>query len=499
MRIPPRIPLSLLLLFSAASTAAAQASFQDVGNLPGEQGSRLWKVSADGASSVGQATAGGGTTTHAVRWVGSGPLEDLGDLPGGQDGSSAWGIDGNGSTIVGGSESASGTEAFRWISGTGMVGLGDLAGGAFDSTALGVSGDGSWTVGFGTDAVGQKPVRWDAAGNIQHLGNMPGGSGLGQALAISASGDVIVGTGQWGSDYWPFIWTAQTGPQPISGSLPGMNAGRAEGVSDDGQVVVGVAFSDTYIYPFRYAPGSGMQSLGYLPGSVFAAIAKDCTADGRIVVGSNMCRDPHSGQYFHKATIWDPVNGLRELQQVLENEYGIALPGWELWLAGGISADGRVIAGYGVNPKGYYRGFIATLPWPCLDPTSYCDTAPNSAGPGALMVWSGSTSASANDLVLMASGAPPNKPAIFFYGADQTQVPFGDGFRCVGTPIFRLPVISTDPLGNASFPLDITAITNPGGQIQPGDTWNFQLWYRDPSHGSAGYNVSDGLEVLFCD
>ena len=70
----------------------------------------------------------------------------LGDLPGGDFSSGAYGVSGDGSVIVGYGSSASGLEAFRWTSDGGMVGLRRLMpGGAdFESYAFhDVSGDGS--------------------------------------------------------------------------------------------------------------------------------------------------------------------------------------------------------------------------------------------------------------------------------------------------------------------------------------------------------------------
>ena len=140
----------------------------------------------------------------------------------------------------------------------------------------------------------------------------------------------------------------------------------------------------------------------------------------------------------------------------------------------------------------------------CPQPTSYCSTSPNSNGAGAIMAHSGSTSVAANDFVLTATGAASNQFGLFFYGAAQVQVPFGDGLRCVGAGgvgMFRLnPALMTDPAGDALRGVDVTlppASSGPG-QIQPGDTWNFQFWYRDPSFGAAGFNLSDGLSVTFC-
>jgi len=134
----------------------------------------------------------------------------------------------------------------------------------------------------------------------------------------------------------------------------------------------------------------------------------------------------------------------------------------------------------------------------CTDPVSYCSTAANSGGGGALMGSSGSASLGANDLVLTATGASSSQPGIFFLGAAQIQAPFGDGFRCAGGTVLRLPPVVSDPTGSALFALDYTG-TQSVNAVQSGETWNFQFWFRDPAFGGAGFNLTDGLAVTFCD
>ena len=102
-----------------------------------------------------------------------------------------------------------------------------------------------------------------------------------------------------------------------------------------------------------------------------------------------------------------------------------------------------------------------------------------------------------NDLVLTATGVPAGQFGVFFYGVSQTQVPFGDGFKCVANPVFRLHVTATGA-GTVGFPIDYGNPPGPAAQITPGSTWNFQFWYRDPAAGASGHNLSDGLELLFC-
>lgn len=134
----------------------------------------------------------------------------------------------------------------------------------------------------------------------------------------------------------------------------------------------------------------------------------------------------------------------------------------------------------------------------CPSPANYCQTAPNSNGPGALIGYTGSNSVAANDLVLEVLGASSVQPAIFYYGTAQQSLPFGNGWRCVGGTTFRLPITSTTGPGACVWFLDITNPPQPAGQIEAGDDWYFQFWFRDPAGGGAGFNLSNGLHVPFC-
>jgi hypothetical protein len=129
--------------------------------------------------------------------------------------------------------------------------------------------------------------------------------------------------------------------------------------------------------------------------------------------------------------------------------------------------------------------------------SNYCITSPNSAGPGCTITSFGSLSIAANNFILAADSGPPNKNGIFLYSPNQTQVPFGNGYFCVASPIHRLPAVTFDSLGSLTFNLDFTNLP-PSGQIHAGEPWNFQLWYRDPAAGGASLNLSDGRHAVFC-
>ncbi len=143
-------------------------------------------------------------------------------------------------------------------------------------------------------------------------------------------------------------------------------------------------------------------------------------------------------------------------------------------------------------------------PWPFLPdmgpvcpPTfNTCFTSPNSVNAvGAVMGHAGTQSIANNNFVLLASGCPPNASGIFYFGANETFSTFGNGFRCIGNPTFRLGILQVNLFGDAVHNLNIP--TAPGG-ISAGQTKFFQFWYRNPAGGGAGFNLSDALGVPFC-
>lgn len=129
--------------------------------------------------------------------------------------------------------------------------------------------------------------------------------------------------------------------------------------------------------------------------------------------------------------------------------------------------------------------------------SSYCVTSPNSVGPGALIQSLGTTSIASNNFSLLATGCRPNTTGLFFYGMTQTQVPFGNGVRCVENPFFRLPARQANLFGDILFNVNLNLLPA-GGQISAGELWNFQCYYRDLAGGGAGFNASNGLIARFC-
>ncbi len=127
--------------------------------------------------------------------------------------------------------------------------------------------------------------------------------------------------------------------------------------------------------------------------------------------------------------------------------------------------------------------------------TNYCAANNNSAGTMALIRAEGSDVAANQDLTLITDGVVPGVPGLYFFGPNQIQVVFGNGFRCVGGSTTRIqPPAFADGMGTTTRMLNFAAPY--GGNITSGACLNFQLWYRDNMVG-AGFNLSNGLKIQF--
>jgi len=59
--------------------------------------------------------------------------------------------------------------------------------------------------------------------------------------------------------------------------------------------------------------------------------------------------------------IWDATHGMRDLEELLVEEYGLDLSGWTMGNALDISTDGHTIVGAGVH-EGVSEGWVVRLP-----------------------------------------------------------------------------------------------------------------------------------------
>ncbi|MFQ5806801.1 MAG: PEP-CTERM sorting domain-containing protein [Phycisphaerae bacterium] len=337
--------------------------FLGLGHFPGARAlSTAEAVCADGSTVVGFANYGGVFGFQAFRWTRDEGMVGLGTLPG-RVSSRAYGVSANGSVVVGDSYAGGpGPEAFRWTADDGMVGLGDLPGGEYASYGSDVSGDGSVVVGWsGSEQATYtfEAFRWTAEEGMVGLGDLPGLDFFSQAFGISADGAAIVGTSISDRGREAFRWTGDDGMVGL-GDLPGGGfRSQAFSVSADGSVIVGQGLSDSGWEAFRWTAEEGMLGLGDLPGGSFQSKAYDVSGDGSVVVGTGIADGPR-----HAAFIWDAEHGMRNLEDVLTDEYGLDLTGWRLEGAWGVSADGLTIVGHGVHPNGDAEAWIAHIPEP---------------------------------------------------------------------------------------------------------------------------------------
>jgi hypothetical protein len=243
------------------------------------------------------------------------------------------------------------------------------------------------------------------------------------------------------------------------------------------------------------------QSLGALPGAPKEGVARSCNRDGSIVVGEAR------SSAGSRAYIWDATNGMRELRAVLISDYGLNLTGWTLISAQGITPDGNVIVGTGVNPAGANEGWIARLG--CGSVASYCTAGTTTNGCNTLLWASGTASASgAGAFTLTATTVEGQKQGLFFYGVNGAQaVVWGGGpsFLCVKSPLQRmLPQNSGGTSGTCDGVLtsnwNAFVAATPialGAPFSAGDRVHTQAWFRDPASATTT-GLSNALSFVVC-
>ena len=357
-----------LIVVAGSSSGAWAASFQGLGYLPDlDDRSFAFGVSGDGSTIVGSSRSFSGLGEEAYRWTSGTGMVGLGSLPGGSTASRANAISADGSTIVGWSSSASGFQAFRWTSGTSMVGLGSLPGGSTASRANAISADGSIIVGNADISSSQSEAyRWTSGTGMVGLGSLPGvnsRSGDG-ASDISADGSTIVGF----TSSQAYRWTSDTGLVNISEVSGDFSFHSALAVSADGSIIVGKgefgrATGNPITEAIMWTSDIGPVFLGGLgfQSSDFISSALDISGDGSTIVGSA------ANLGGIDAAIWDGTHGMRSLRHVLTTEYGLgdALSGWStLGEARGISDDGLTIVGNGTRSNGREEAWVVHLDAP---------------------------------------------------------------------------------------------------------------------------------------
>jgi len=344
---------------SIGASVCAAASFEGLGYLPGGACSEATAVSADGSVVVGTSCTASGV--QAFRWTAAERIVGI-LIPAGLTETWTTDVSADGRYVLGyGRKSASlpyGYEGLRWeVSSGGMERIAETG---LSIIAKGISGDGSIAVGTSWGAsIEDEMFRWTAEGGIVRLGGLAGGAIRTDADAISADGLTIVGYRIYDEEPYHdcYRWSG--------GAASGFDAHTANATSSDGSVVVGGAENEErgLMEAYRWTAEEGIVFLGTCVAN-FQSRALAVSGDGSVIVGYVQ---NNSGFDEQKAFIWDQEHGMRLLQDVLEDDFGLDLSGWKLtepwasWRATGISADGLTIVGDALNGAGVREGWRAVL------------------------------------------------------------------------------------------------------------------------------------------
>ena len=387
----------------------------------------------------------------------------------------------NGGVVIGDGMIAVQSHATIWQSGV-PLDLGALGGVSSHAVRGNESGQlvGWWQLAGG--GVEIHAFLYDA-GTFTDLGGLGGVRAY--AKAINATG-TVAGFSWLTNDVGghAFVWSAGT-MTDIAAWSGADRASVANAINDEGVVVgtIEAPFGNDNL-AFVYENGQ-MSTLPGFPGA--QSSVPEAINNLRQVAG--WTQYPTGGPF---ATLFQ--NGLAyDLNTMIPSGSG-----WQLLGASDINDSGQIV-GLGIY-QGTAHAFLLT---PNSIVGRFCTSTVNSTGSACTIDCTGLPSVALNQFDLVATGAVPNAPGLFFYNSGQMQVPFGNGYLCVGggaPAIFRLgPPAFSNGTGVAVRHVDFdTAPAGSGpGAILPLATWNFQYYYRDQAAGGARFNLSDAISVTF--
>ncbi|WKJ90015.1 VPLPA-CTERM sorting domain-containing protein [Methylomonas montana] len=352
-------PICTLLL---AAPQAMAANFSSLGDLAGGTfDSRVAAVSDDGSTIVGWSVNAAGT--EAFRWTRRGGMQSLGvlaDVPATNHNSIAGAVSADGSVIVGYGASATGTVAWRWTAATGMTSLGGLGGNDGFTRADAVSADGSTVVGYSSNSLHPNGTgyRWTQSTGMTDIGMLPGDV-WSWARNINADGSTIIGQSNTFSGGQAYRWTAASGMTGL-GKPNGATNSSAGDMSADGSIIAGGAVINGLSHAVIWSESGGWEDLGTLAGYQQASNG-GISADGSLVFGQVFNYDQAKNTFTSEGTIWDRDHGMRSAEDWLSNIYGLDLTGWTINYVADISDDGKTLVGFGINPNGNTEAWVADL------------------------------------------------------------------------------------------------------------------------------------------
>jgi len=192
---------------------------------------------------------------------------------------------------------------------------------------------------------------------------------------------------------------------------------------------------------------------------------------------------------------WSTSGGSSNTIDVIENVFvqNAQAGEWTVEVfADEVNQDGHVETGALDADFALVVSGISPLPF-CVLPTTHCTGKLNSVGTVPEIGWQGDARVSDNDFQITVALAVPQKSALIFWGDDPATIPFQGATLCVQGPHTRGQVLTTGPLGGATWNVDLSGKT-------VGTSENYQVWYRDPGDPAGfGTGLSDGMTVTYCE
>jgi len=167
-----------------------------------------------------------------------------------------------------------------------------------------------------------------------------------------------------------------------------------------------------------------------------------------------------------------------------------------------LANDRTLIGSYGKGVTFNDSGTVTAFDLAPAVGSSFCLGSTNSSGSPGMIYATGSDRVADGDLTLKAVGLPTNQPAYFINSTSQTLVfnPRGSqGILCLaGIPGRHMAQMGSTGGGYFELTLDLGAIPTASGlrAVLVGETWNWQLWFRDRNPGPTS-NLTDGVSVTF--
>jgi hypothetical protein len=162
-----------------------------------------------------------------------------------------------------------------------------------------------------------------------------------------------------------------------------------------------------------------------------------------------------------------------------------------------VNANTNTLCGPAPLGTAFCFGDGTSGPCPCVNESTLGagEGCNNSQGYGAVLAAAGSGTVAGDDAVFSISQGRANQTSMLIQGQQSVVIPFKDGILCMGNPTYRLEPITLDSNGDGVSTSSIVT----GGNVLPGQTRNYQVWYRDPaiSPCGTGSNLTNGLQIAW--